>query len=391
MTLTKQQSKILDLMLELNRTTTQNELQQIYNTKYKDEDISVGIYNQVSRLVEAGYIKRVKEGKYEVTNMAKQLLNPDKEEVIPITFTQGEVDQIKAWSKEPNILAKLCENLNPGLLGLEVEKLAVLISLLSLNDAFGDKQRVHVILHGEPSSGKTSLLQWAHDNLWGLWAEAADAGGTSFSGSARGYQVEGGLLTMADKGSLFVNELDKLDVSYQKHFLSSMSEGRVTIDKSSVKTTLPAEARILANCNAYDKLNAELKSRFDITVTMKRLTRDDEKRIIRKKANDWGREKAVMTQDLFKRYLEYARQFVPTLPEDRSFLAEYMIQERETGALMKEDMRGIESPIRIMLALSRLQLKPFPDQNDLKLALLLIDNNEKRDEIVKFINLHEEK
>lgn len=373
-------------MLELRRPTTQNELQTLYNQRYKGEaELKEGIYTQVSRMVEAGYTRRINEGKYELTSMALNLTKP-KEEVIPVTFSAEEVARIKAWSQEPSILLKLCENLNPALLGLEVEKLAILVGLLSLNDDSGDRNRIHVLLHGEPSSGKTSLLKWGMDNLWGLWAEGADVTGASLAGTARGYQCEGGLLVMADKSVLAVNELDRVDSEYMKHFLSSMSEGRVSINKDGVKTTLSAEARVLANCNIFEKIPNELKSRFDIMLSMKRLTKDEEQRIIRKKANDWGREKAVMTQDLFKRYLEYARQFVPSFPEDRSQFAEYVIQERMTGALMKEDMRGIESPFRIMLTLARLQLKEYPDLKDLKLALMLMNGTEAREQIMKVLN-----
>lgn len=370
MTLTKQQLDIVRILNELGKPAKINELQGLYKERYKSE-IGIGIHKQIQRLVEEGYLKNVGHGCYDITDMTKAVMENKTEAVLPnLQFDATEVKEFTAFSVKENAIQLLAENLNPGIIGLENERLAVLASLVSLADSAGDRNRVSVLIEGEVSSGKTSVIKWCYQNLWGFWADS-DAREAALKGTGRGYQLAPGLLSMANNSVLYIDELDKMPPSEQNALLSAIEDGFVPINKDGVNTTLKTGVRIIATSNNRNRIIQPLLSRFDLKLYTKCISDEDIQRMIRKKGNEWGRDKEFVNEGFLKRYLQYAKSFKTELPEDRTVFNEYIIRERETGSLQGQDIRAVESVYRITLAIARLRLKEKADIEDLKQALEL--------------------
>lgn len=374
MTLTKQQHNILEIMLDLKKETTPNELENIYKSRH-NEIGETSIYKQLERMVVDGLIKRIAHGRYSITEKCLFLLKKKERlrEEYSISFSEKEVQEFLDFSKNKNCLEILAEMLNPALLGLNKERIASLIALVSLKDVYGDRNRVTVLLVGPPSVGKTQIIKWMCHFLWGFWVES-DASKASLKGTGKGYQFSEGVLQKADNSCLFVDELDKMPKRDQESLLSSIEIGAIKVDKDRVDRETPARIRVIATCNNKSLIIEQLLNRFDIQLNVKKLEEEERNKLITKRTNDWNREKlSQMGPSFLKRYLIFTNQWETRLPEDREWLNNYLLRELKYGVLQKKDPRQIEAVYRIMLAIGRLKLHPEVTIEDLKDAFDLLE------------------
>lgn len=99
-------------------------------------------------------------------------------------------------------------------------------------------------------------------------------------GNGLNYVVEPGAIALSDKSSCFLDELDKMDTSYDC-LLECMEQQTISIAKSGIVCQLPARTSIVAAANpkngTYDlsrsiidnvKLPLPLLSRFDLILLM---------------------------------------------------------------------------------------------------------------------------
>lgn len=369
MTLTKQQLNILDIMLKLDRETKPNELENIYRKRH-DKIGSTSIYKQLERMISDGFIKRVSHGKYIITDKCLSLLKNKKAPVQQrIKFTEEEIKEFVEFSRQKNSLEMLSEMLNPALLGLKKERLATLISMISLNDQHGDRNRVTLLLSGPPSVGKTQIIKWAKTFLWGHWVES-DASNPSLKGTGKGFQFSEGILQKADGSVIFIDEIDKMEKNDQESLLTAIELGAIKVSKDRVDRLTSARIRIIATCNEKKRVIEQLSSRFDIQIDIERMTEEERDRLITKKTNDWNREKiSIKDNDFLKKYMMFVNQWDVKLPEDREWINNYLLVELKYGVIQNKDLRQIEAIYRISLAIGRLGLHPEVTKDDLKMAI----------------------
>lgn len=370
MTLTKQQHNILGIMLDLKKETTPNELENIYRSRH-DEIGETSIYKQLERLVADGLAKRLAHGKYGVTDKCLFLLRKREgiKEEYPISFSEKEVKEFQEFAKDANCLDLLSEMLNPALLGLKKERLAALITLVSMKDIHGDRNRVTLLFSGPPSVGKTQVIKWIHHFLWGFWIES-DASKSSLKGTGKGYQFSEGVLQKADNSILLIDEMDKMDKKDQSALLTAIELGIVKVDKDRVDRETAARVRVIATCNNKDMILEQLLNRIDIQLDFKKLEEDERNKLLTKRTNDWNREKMSERGPSFlKRYLMFVNQWEICLPEDREWVNNVLLKELKYGILQKKDPRQLEAVYRIALAVGRLRLHQEVNIDDLKVAI----------------------
>ena len=372
MTLTKQQYSILDIMMDLKRDTTPNELENIYKGRYKEIG-DASIYKQLERLVADGLIKRLAYGRYGITEKCLMILKKkDIKEEYSITFSEEDIKEFLKFAKIDNCLELLADMVNPALLGLQKERLAALISLISAKDRHGDRNRVTVLLTGPPSVGKTQIIKFIYHFLWGFWVDS-DASKSSLKGTGKGYQFSEGVLQKADNSILLVDEIDKMNKKDQEALLSAIELGIVKVDKDRVDRETPARIRVIATCNNKGQIIEQLLSRFDLQFDIKKLNEEERDRLITKRTNDWNREKLSQKgPDFLKRYLIFANQWEIKLPEDREWINNYLLHELKYGVLQNKDPRQLEAVYRVAIAIGKLRLNQEVTQEDVKKAIELI-------------------
>lgn len=370
MTLTPQQRHILSLMLKLDRETTPNELKSLYSEKH--HELGVGIYKQLDRMIEDGFIKRVSDRHYTVTQKTINILE-DKQstKAFNINFTKEQIQSFIEFSKQENHLEKLTELLNPAILGLHTERLAVLATMVSQKDEYGDRNRISILLSGSTGVGKTKIIEYAYNHLWGFWCDW-DTSTASLRGVVKGSLYKEGLLQKANNGTLFIDELDKMPQEEQNALSQAIETGIVSVHKDMVHQETPARIRAIATSNKTSTILSNLLSRFDLILDLKPLTDEEKERLLRKKINDWNREKGHYDATFFKDYMNYANQFDVKLPDDRDTISNYISSELKSGSLQGRDVRGLDSAIRFSIAIAKLSLHQNMKLEDLKKAIELI-------------------
>lgn len=370
MSLTKQQHCILEIIKDLDKSTTPNEIENVYKSRYKEMGDS-SVYKQLERLIIDGLVKRLSHGKYGLTDKCMSLLYK-KEEVSKehsINFTEEEIKEFKEFALSENCLDALTEMLNPALLGLQKERLSALITLVSSKDQHNDRNRVTLLLTGPSSVGKSKIIEWMYHFLWGFWVEN-DASKSSLKGTGKGYQFSEGVLQKADNSIVYIDEIDKMTKNDQGSLLTAIELGTVKVNKDRVDRETWARVRIIATCNNKGMVIEQLLNRFDIICDVKKLSDEERDMLIIKKTNDWNREKLFgKGSNFLKRYLIFANQWETKLPEDREWIGNYLLKEINYGVLQSKDPRQVEAVYRIALAIGKLRLHPEVVLDDLKKAM----------------------
>jgi replicative DNA helicase Mcm len=266
----------------------------------------------------------------------------------------------------------------------------------SVKDALGlqlfSNERVHILLLGDPGTGKTAMLHSAAD-LAPISSTGLGSGtsGVGLVASFDGKVMEKGLLPMADEGICAIDELNLMKQKDYAGLYNAMENGYVSYDKSDKHVKLDARVRILATANPTgDKFvgrGAEILRKqlpFDSAL----LTRFHLVFLIRKPNLEQFRQitKKIVTGDMSK----------PN-PADIKFIREYIshAEKIETvdfpGSLQKqvvdfaEELKGNEkkflieiSPrlivgiVRLAKASARQQLRNLVEQKDLDRVLEIV-------------------
>ncbi|MBS3749297.1 MAG: ATP-binding protein [Candidatus Thermoplasmatota archaeon] len=182
-------------------------------------------------------------------------------------------DYFKIISKE-NPLDFLSKHICPYLVGSQwdiIRKCALLMAVT--NDRAHVRMRLHLLLYGEPGSGKTEFLSWWQQKMNGKLINSELTSKIGLVGDARGKTITPGLLSRYSGHVLLVDELDKMKPSDQNGLLQAMEEGSYTITKGKRSQQFQAEVRIMASCNNLSKIQRPLLDRFDFPIQVQRIQR----------------------------------------------------------------------------------------------------------------------
>jgi DNA replicative helicase MCM subunit Mcm2 (Cdc46/Mcm family) len=137
----------------------------------------------------------------------------------------------------------LAQHLAPHILGLDHVKQAVVLQLAM-------RDRFHILLLGDPGTGKTDILRSACDfapiHSFGLGSGASKAG---LGVSVVGKEVRPGILVQAHGGVCCIDELNLMKADDRAALYNAMEKGFVSYDKGTLHQQFPADIRLLATAN----------------------------------------------------------------------------------------------------------------------------------------------
>jgi replicative DNA helicase Mcm len=336
-------------------------------------------------------------------------IEPMAEDFSELNITDEEIKDIKELSEDPKLYKKIVGSIAPSIYGHEKVKEALVLQIFGgvrkkKDDGSITRGDIHVLLIGDPGSGKSQLLKRISivapksRFVSGKGASAAGLTATVVKDEfLRGYALEAGALVLTNRGICCIDELDKMTKEDTSAMHEALEQQTISINKANISATLRAETTVLAAANPkfgrfdpYElipkqiELPATLINRFDLIFPIRDLPNrsKDEKTadfILQLHKKSSGGEAELRT-DFLKRYIAYAKQhYNPSLTDEAlEFIKEYYVKMRMTGdeegayKTIPISARQLEALIRLSEAHARLRLSNSVTKKDAEKAVELV-------------------
>lgn len=325
-----------------------------------------------------------------------------------VELTKEDEKKIAELSKDPLIYEKIRDSIAPHIYGYSDIKEAIMYQLFSspaleLPDGGRIRGDSHIIIMGEPATGKSEILQYIAKELAprGVYASGKGTSAAGLTAAAikdefgdGGWTLEAGALVLADKGIACIDEFDKMETDDRGAMHEAMEQQSVSIAKAGMLATFRARCSILAAANPkygrFDEYRAiseqvnlppTILSRFDLIFFVRDIV--EETREVAKHILDTVVSPTSITPkiepELLRKYVAYARQNVlPVLAEDaRNRIEQFYVEMREV-AREAEDVpipmtaRQLWAILRIARAASRVRLSNETTVEDVERAIRLV-------------------
>jgi len=336
---------------------------------------------------------------------------PSEESYYDLEISDEEIKQIKELAMDPKIFNKLSESVAPSIYGFEKIKEAVLLQLFGgvkkvKSDGGKTRGDVHILLVGDPGVAKSVLLKYvstiAPKGRY-VSGKAATAAGLTAAvvkdEFLRGWSLEAGAMVLSNKGTVCIDEIEKMSEQDRSTMHEAMEQQSVTISKANIQATLRAETTVLAAGNPklgrFDPytpipqqidISPALLSRFDVIFILRDLPNKIQDEAIAShvlEEHQQGVVRDVVDPILFRKYIAYAKQYIkPRLSDEavdeiRAFYVGMRNQSsrvNETTAIKPIPItaRQLEGIIRITEAHAKMRLSDVATRADSIRAIELI-------------------
>lgn len=204
-------------------------------------------------------------------------------------LTEEDEHEIRALSRDPQIVDKIINSIAPSIYGHTDIKTAVALSLFggvakTSKGAHHVRGDINVLLLGDPGTAKSQVLKYVEKTAHrAVFATGQGASAVGLTASVRRdpltseWTLEGGALVLADKGTCLIDEFDKMNDQDRTSIHEAMEQQTISISKAGIVTTLQARCGIIAAANpiggrynstipfsANVELTEPILSRFDI-------------------------------------------------------------------------------------------------------------------------------
>ena len=204
-------------------------------------------------------------------------------------LTEEDERQIRALSRDPQIVNKIVGSIAPSIYGHDDIKTAVALSLFGgvSKEAQGKhniRGDINILLLGDPGTAKSQVLKYIEKTAHrAVFATGQGASAVGLTASVRKdpltseWTLEGGALVLADRGTCLIDEFDKMNDQDRTSIHEAMEQQTISISKAGIVTTLQARCSIVAAANPIGgrynstipfsqnvELTEPILSRFDI-------------------------------------------------------------------------------------------------------------------------------
>ncbi|MBI2139514.1 minichromosome maintenance protein MCM [Candidatus Woesearchaeota archaeon] len=333
-----------------------------------------------------------------------------EETFLEVNITEEEERQIRELAADPKAMEKLIASVAPSIFGHEPIKEAILLQLVGgvhkrRSDGVMSRGDMHVLLCGDPGSGKSALLKRA--NTIAPKSRYVSGKGVSAAGLTasvvkdeflRGWSLEAGAMVLASNGLCCIDEMDKISPEDRSAMHEAMENQTVSISKANIQATLIARTTVLAAANPkfgrFDPygiiaeqidLPPTLINRFDLIFTIKDLP--DEKHDTQLASHMLNLHQSPETKEpeidtnLLKKFIAYAKQKVfPKLTDGAiEEIKRYYIKMRLSGSTEEGfktipiSARQLEALVRLSEAHARIRLGDEVTRKDSKNAIKILE------------------
>jgi replicative DNA helicase Mcm len=336
-------------------------------------------------------------------------VEPVQEEFSNLVLTDEQIEEIKEIAKDPNVYQKITASIAPTIYGHDRIKEALVLQLFggtrkSQSDGVKRRGDIHILLIGDPGSGKSQLLKrMNHVAPKSRFVSGKGASGAGLTASVvkdeflKGWALEAGALVLANKGLVCIDELDKMTKEDASAMHEALEQQTITISKANIQATLKSETTVLAAANPkfgrfdpYEvlvkqiELPSTLINRFDLIFPVKDLPNKekDEKlaSFILQLHKGEAENDVYMDTNMIKRYVAYAKQKVYPKLTDAALneIKDYFVSMRNSGSQEEKvqsipiSARQLEGLVRMSEASARTRLSDKVTKKDAKVAIDLL-------------------
>jgi len=326
-----------------------------------------------------------------------------------IELSKADEERIKEIAKDPKVYEMFVSSLAPSLYGLMEIKESIIMQLFggvqrTQKDRTKTRGDIHVLIIGDPSSGKSQLLKLVPQIVpRGKYVSGKGATGAGLTASVSkdeqfmgGWVLEAGAMVLANKGLISIDEFEKMSQEDQVAMHEAMEQGSVSIAKASIVATLPAQTSVLAGGNPkfsrfdpYMPITKQINipdtllSRFDLKFILRDLpdTKQDTKivdHILSSREDDYADAIPKLDAHFIRKYITYAkRNCIPVLTKEtgemmKKFYVETRRKAQREGGAIPITLRQFEAMIRIAEASAKIQLSPTVRKRDADRAIRLM-------------------
>lgn len=362
-----------------------------------------------------GVLKEVTLG----TNAQKPLIRYDiaidansvitlEDDIDDMEITEEEERTIREISKRDDLIEYLGRSVAPSVCGYENIKRALVLQLFGgvsrmRSDGSYCRAQIHGLLVGDPGVAKSVILKYmqaiAHKSRYVSGKSASGVGLTATAVKdemTKSWVLEAGAMVLANNGSLFIDEFEKMSEEDRSNLHEGMSIGTISVSKATIQATLSAKTSILAAANpkfgrfevdrpfaSQINLAPSLLSRFDFIFVMRDVAEEKMDNMIADKIfSEHGErtEEDILEKDMFKKYIAFSKSLQPKMGEAPvKVLKEYYIGLRKRAKFIDGKKvipigaRQLEGLIRFSEASAKIRLSRQVTIEDAKQAIDIME------------------
>lgn len=337
-------------------------------------------------------------------------IEPVHEDFSSIEISEEEKKKIEELGHDPKLFERFIKNLAPSIFGYEKIKEALILQLAGgvkkeRKDGVITRGDMHVLLIGDPGSGKSQLLKMiARIAPKGRYVSGKGVSGAGLTAAVvkdeflGGWSLEAGALVLSSNGFCCIDELDKMSREDTSAMHEALEQQSVSISKANIQATLRAETTVLAAANpkfgrfdSYKLIGEQINlpptliNRFDLIFPIKDLPNKEKDGVMAEHILSLHQNPEEIKTDidpkLLKKYIAYARRIKPVITDSAlKELKEYYITMRNSGQVEEGGVRSIpitarqlEALIRLAEASAKIRLSDKVAKKDAQRAIELIN------------------